>query len=666
MAHAQSQAPVANHRAARPAAPLDGLTVRALVLSLAFTVVCSFWIGQAEVVTFFCQITESVPPIPAVAVIILLVLVNPFLRRIWSRLSLRRGEILLIYAFMTITATLAGPGIARFFINTIPVLFYFDTPENAFAEYRQFLPDWMVPHDLEVIRQLYEGSPGGKIPWDAWWLPLSAWMLFYLALFVALLCIMALFHRQWTEREKLTYPLLYLPLELTAEEDPSRLAGAFFRNRTMWVGFSLAALYNVVNIINAYNPAVKSLGKFYDVGALLTEHPLTALRPLVFHYRPDMVGFGYLVSTEVAMSVTIFYLLFKLESLGAAILGYTKAGFPFQQEQGIGAYVAVAAFLVWVARRHLKNVVLGAFASRTEQRDAADPMSHRTAIIGLLVASAITLAWTGRAGMAAWMWLLYYALILAVALVYSRIRAEVGVPQIWMFPYYQSYKAIKFTLGSKALRVGGSWSTLTVLTTLVTLSRGYFQSLQGYQIESFRLAELGAVRGRSMSWMLILALLVGMATAWWLHLSSYYEYGAGGVRALEGWGSGLAKQQYTELTSYAEAPVGRDMPRTVAAGFGLVFAGLLTVMRVLFLRFPLHPLAYCMTASYGELIWASFLIVWIVKTLVFKLGGMRAYRRFIPGFIGLALGHFFTAGVAYGLVGAYGNEAFRRYRVWFG
>jgi hypothetical protein len=666
MAQAQPAPLTQDTPAASQTTPVSGLTVRALVLSVLFTIVCSFWIGQAEVVTFFCQITESVPPIPAVAVIILLVLVNPFLRRLWCRLSLRRGEILLIYAFMTVTATIAGPGIARFFVNTIPVLFYFDTPENAFAEYRQHLPEWMVPHDLEVVRQFYEGAPGGRIPWDAWWLPLSAWMLFYLALFVALLCIMALFHRQWTEREKLTYPLLYLPLELTAVEDPSHLVSAFFRNRTMWIGFSVAAIYNVVNIINAYNPAVKSLGKEYDLGALLTEHPLTALRPLVFHYRPDMVGFGYLVSTEVAMSVVVFYLLFKLESLGAAMLGYTKAGFPFQQEQGIGAYVAVAAFVVWVARGHLKSAFAEGLSTQREPHDPSKPMSYRTAIIGLIVASAITFAWTARAGMAAWVWLVYYVLILAVALVYSRIRAEVGVPQIWMFPYYQSYKAIKFTLGSKALRVGGSWSSLTVLTTLVILSRGYFQSLQGYQIESFRLAELGGIRGRSMSWALILALIVGLAAAWWLHLSSYYEYGAGGVRALEGWGSGLAKQQYTELTGYAEAPAARDMPRTVAAGFGLVFAGVLTVMRVLFLRFPLHPLAYCMTASYGELIWASFLIVWIAKALVFKLGGMRAYRRFIPGFIGLALGHFFTAGVAYGLVGAYGSEAFRRYRVWFG
>jgi Family of unknown function (DUF6785)/Domain of unknown function (DUF6784) len=647
-------------------APWVGLTVRALALAVLLTLLCALWVDQAEVVTFFCQITESVPPIPAIAVIIALVLLNPFLSRVWRRLALRRGEILLVYAFLTVTMTLPGCGIARFFLNTVPVLFYFDTPENRFAEYRQYLPQWMVPHDSEVMRQLYEGSPGGRIPWGSWWLPLTMWMIFYLALFAAMLCLMAALRRQWSEREKLTYPLLYLPLDLASEEQPRGLVPEFLRNRVMWVGFGVAAIYNLLNIVNAYNPAVKCLGKYYDLGALFTEHPYTALRPLVFHYRPDMVGFGYLVSTEVAMSVGAFYLLSKLESLGAAMMGYTKAGFPFEQEQGIGAYVAMAIFLVWVARRHLADVIGKAFGRGRDALDEDEPMSYRTAVFGFLAATAVGMAWTARAGMAQWVWLLYYALILAVALVYARIRAEVGVPQIWMFPYYQTYKVIKFTLGSELLRVGGSWRTLTVLTTLVPLSRGYFQSLQGYQTEAFRLAELGGVRPRSMSRALVMSLVVGMAVAWWLHLRSYYEYGAGGVRALEGWGAGLAKEQYTELTGYADAPGVRDVPRTLAAALGFGFAGLLTIARLIFLRFPLHPLAYCMTTSYGELIWGSFVLVWLVKSAVFKVGGMRTYRRLIPGFIGLALGHFFTSGVLYGLVGAYGDESFRRYQIWFG
>ena len=95
-------------------------------------------------------------------------------------------------------------------------------------------------------------------------------------------------------------------------------------------------------------------------------------------------------------------------------------------------------------------------------------------------------------------------------------------------------------------------------------------------------------------------------------------------------------------------------------------AAILFGVRTVFLRFPLHPLAWGMVTSYGDLIWGTFFIEWVIKSLVFKLGGMRTYRMLIPFFIGLALGHFFTAGVLYSLIGAYGPVSFQRYAVWFG
>ena len=54
------------------------------------------------------------------------------------------------------------------------------------------------------------------------------------------------------------------------------------------------------------------------------------------------------------------------------------------------------------------------------------------------------------------------------------------------------------------------------------------------------------------------------------------------------------------------------------------------------------PLDFFMT------IFGPFLLVWIVKTLILRLGGMGAYRRAIPFFLGLIIGHFFLAGLIWG------------------
>jgi hypothetical protein len=644
--------------------PLLGFTLRAALLSLGLTILASYWIDQAEVVTFFCQITEAVPAIPAVAALVALVLLNPLLSRLSRRLALDRREIIMVYLFLAVATSMAGCGIIRFWINTIPVLFYFATPENDYATFQAHIPKWWLPEDPEIIRQLYEGSPTGAIPWRPWLVPLLAWGLLYLCLWIGLLGLAAMFHRQWAEREKLTYPLLYLPLEVTSGSGGG--VGEFFRNRLMWVGFAAATVYNLTNIANAYNPGILCMGKYYDLGQLFTERPWSALRPMVLHYRPEMIGFGYLVSTEVAFSVWVLYLLLKLENFVAVLLGYDIPGMPFMQEQGIGAYIALGGIIIWVARGHLAKVVRAAFSQRSAGDEEREPLSYRLALLAAAAGFALTVAWTIYAGLAPWLAVAYLALIFLVALVYARMRAEVGVPLIWMFPYYQHFKLFLYALGPHFLYEHGGFRSLTVFATLIILSRGYYPSLQGYQIEGFKLAEEVGIRPRSMSWLLVLALIVGFYTAVWLHLRSYYEYGAGGLRALEGWGAGLAKGQYSELASYLRGFPGVDVSRSVATLAGFLMAAALFGVRTVFLRFPLHPLAWGMVTAYGDLIWGTFLIVWLVKTLVFKLGGMRAYRALIPAFIGLALGHFFTAGVLYSLIGSFGSEHFRRYAVWFG
>lgn len=644
------------------------VTWRSVLLAILFTIIASFWVNIAEVVTFFCQITEAVPAIPAVAFLIALAAVVPLIRRISKRWALTRTEILSIYVFLTVSTSMAGCGIIRFFINTIPVLFYFETPENDFASYQRFMPNWMVPHNKEVIRQLYEGSATGAVPWQPWIVPIAAWLLFFLAVWVALMALTVMFRRQWSEKEKLVYPLLYLPMEVTEGIDGSTLITSFFRNNIMWIGFGLAFLYNIGNILNAYNPSFMALGKYYDIGRLFTERPLSALQPIQLHYRPEMIGFGYLVSTEVAFSVWVFYVLLKLETLFTAMAGVQIAGFPFAQEQSLGAFVAMAGMLAWIGRSHIADVFRKAFTGDPSIKDDDEPMSYRMTVFGGALALAITIGWMVAAGMTLWLAVLYLFLILAVALVYTRIRAEIGVPLIWMFPYYQQYKVIKYLLGSRALLSGGEWRSATIFTTLVFMSRGYYPSLMGYQAEGFRLASENGIKPKHMSWNLVAALGVGFIAAMCLHLRSYYAYGAGGIGSLEGWGAGFAKTEYTELTGWAKAASSPDVPRILATGSGFLIAAALTGIRMVFLKFPLHPLAFCMTTAYGDLIWGTFFLVWLIKTLVFKLGGMKTYRQLIPGFMGLALGHFFTAGIVYSLIGSSGSapDWVRRYSVFFG
>src|SRR5438552_12722045 len=108
-------------RAGSASTPI-GLSVRTWVVALALTGLCGWWVCQAEILTLACQITESVPAIPGLASLVLLLILNPLLARLpgtyrpsWLR-PFGRAELLIIFLFVTVASSMMGVGVMRFLI----------------------------------------------------------------------------------------------------------------------------------------------------------------------------------------------------------------------------------------------------------------------------------------------------------------------------------------------------------------------------------------------------------------------------------------------------------------------------------------------------------------------------------------------------------------------
>jgi len=659
---------------------LYGLSWRAVVLAGLFLVLSLIWIKIAGLVGHGAQLGESVPVVPAVGALLVLTLLLPLFRLLPRWLRLTRPGVLLIYAFLAVAVSMSSVGVARMLFPNSTALFYFDTTENNFSEFQQYIPKWLIPgQDPEIIRQMYEATdneptdvPGWVVswlvvPWSAWLVPLTMWTLLLLAAFIAMMSLMTMFRRQWVERERLTFPIVHLVMEMSGGDQPAT-ALSFFKNSAMWVGFGIAALYNVMNILNAWNPAVPAMGRQYDLGALFTERPWSAIQPLGIAWRPENIGLGYLVPTEITLSVWVFYLLLRLANVMATAIGYEPAGFPYVQEQSFGAYLALGVFLIFVAREHLRHVWRRGILGDRSVEDSAEPMSYRGALIGLVIGVGGMMWWALAAGMAWWTAGIYFFLFLLFALVYARARAEAGAAMVWLFPFYQHKKMMIYVGGSEVFYRHGGWSNLTIFSLLMFLSRGYFQSMMAYQIEATRIAEVGHIRQRVMTWWLVAALVLGLAGAYVIHLQAYYMHGANileGGTTQGGYRTRLAVTEYEELSSFMRGHTEPDRGRTGAAVAGVLVTTALIGLRTVFLRFPLHPLGYAMVTAYGGPLWGPFFIVWVVKTLVLRLGGMGMYRRLIPFFLGIVVGHFFTAGLVWGWLSII-NEMYRRYVVHFG
>lgn len=685
----------------RSVAPADrspkrsGTTLwKPLLVGIGLTSLINLWVLQAELVSGSAYISAGTPPVTAIFAVVLVALLVPFLARLHPRLALSRVQVLLVYIFLTFSVPFASFGGVRAFFPCLTALGYFATPGNQFERYWSYLPAWLVPKQPDLIRQYYEGSDDGRVPWAAWAEPLLLWALFFLALFFTVLGLMMLLRRQWIAVERLTFPLLYLPLQITAglgrgpTGDASPVA-LFFRNPLMWLGFSVGFLYNLSNILHAFNPAVPAIPPWYNLGQIFTEKPLDALQPLTFDLMPHAIGLGYLMPLEIAFSVWVFYFALKALNVTARIVGYERAGFPFYHAQSEGAYLALGLVLLWMARRSLGAGRKGNEGTEGERGGAkwweggvvgtASPANlscgfclERWAGSIFALGLASLLVWSVQAGMSLSLATLYFVVILLFVLVYARIRAEAGPPFVWLYPYGGQKDVLTNVLGSPGLLAVGGVRSLTLLSTFSWLARHYLPVGMGaYTMDGFKLAQETNESPHRLSLALALAVLVGFACASWSHLSAYYRYGANiveGASGLADYRTAVAVDDYATMSRAVQQPTPPDLLKVMFTALGFGVAVGLSFLRFRFLRFPLHPLGYVIGTAYESHspYWGPFFLVWLLKLTILRLGGARLYKQLIPAFLGLALGHFLVAGVGWGTLSLFINpDVARRYRAAF-
>ena len=609
------------------------------------------------------QISESVPAIPALGALLFLLALNPLLRAVRRGCELSQVEILTIYTFVAIAISMAGVGVIRYWLASVTYPFYFARPENDLASLQRYIPDWMAPHSAGLIEGIYMGS--GPVPWGVWLVPLLAWSGFFAAFWSAMLCMMVLVRRRWLQEERLSFPIVELALEMT---DPTRGRATrrpFFLNPIMWVGFGLTFVFNLINMLHAFYPSLPGIEWWISAGPSGLGMPWSSVFPVTVVIAPLLIGFGFLVSTEISFSIWFFFLVYKLEGLVAASYGYASADLPYPQEQSIGAFLVLGVGLLWAARGSVRQAFAELIGRARSPGDPSAPFALRWALVGLVVSSLLVFWFCHMAGLAAWVAIAYLVILGLVAVVCARIRAEAGMPLVWAFPFWMQKKVLIYTLGTELFMQGGRPATLTMLALLAFLSRGYFPSLIGYQVDSFKTAEQTRMKTSHMAVVVMLALIVGLGVAYYFHLVPYYQYGAVHLRG-EIWGTSLAESDFGEVMSAVRAPIPRDLARIIATGWGVAATGGLLWLRQSLGAFPLHPLGFAVATAYGDLVWFPFLVVWLCKVLILRYGGIKLYRSAIPGFLGFALGHVFAAGVLWGLIGAAFPRVVTGYAVWFG
>mgnify|MGYP000026494320 CR=1 FL=1 len=624
---------VAPHRSpAEAPARLPCYGLRAILLAGLLTPVCAYWAAEQIVDVIHSLL---IPPLSCVLVLIAL---NAAVARAWPRIALTTTELVILYGMLQASTAIASewmwvihPLIASFAL--------FEGRNSRFTELiLPHVPDFLFFKSDDVPR-LADYRTGGYNPFDPrdlalilrqlpfWAEPIFWWTLLVTLVCGAMLCINVLMRQQWTEREKLSFPLIQLPLAMT-QGGPG-----FWRNRAMWGGFLAVFAIDLLNGFAFLYPALPSIPVRFlgDVQRAFPDPPFNAIGWTPIGLFPWIVGLCIFLPTDLMFSVIFFFVARKTMQVIAASMGYPQGVFgggglvpspPYFSEQSWGAFLGLFVSSLWVARPYLREV------ARDIVRGTRCPeggISRRWAFAGL-VACLVGLGWFGERCKLPFLYVVFYlSLFLAFSVALTRMRAQLGPPTHEMAFMGPNQLLADFN-GTQGVPAPLIARTVSIFHFTNRIHRTHPMPSQ---LELMRLGERTLTSQKVIFFAILLAIVWGSVSG---HLT-------GMLRAFR-WG---ARYAGSDVANVVHEFVNRPrLPNPTAMGFVGIGAGVVFALNFLRFRipgFPLHPMGYALTMNFGvDYYWFGMLIAWAIKAGVQRYAGLKGYQKLHAVALGVILG----------------------------
>ena len=613
---------------------------RAWILGSLLIPVNCYWIIQTEHMRLAGGPTAFSFFFNAIFTLLVLFLLNLGLRRFAPNVAFDNRELLTIYILVNMASAICSVSMLPLVLPGISYAFWGATPENEWQElFHRYIPRWLAVDDLSVLKGYYHGEATFYTAKNlkAWVTPLLWWSFFAFVLIFVMLCINVIVRRQWIEKEKLSYPIAEIPLNLVRPDSYSRL---------VWIGVIIGVVINVINGIHFMYPAFPGLTfvKRRHIGHIFASKPWTALRAMRISLIPSIIGLSFFMPLDLLFSCWFFYFYWQFMRVLGALAGWRTypgyGAFPYIVQESVGAYLAILVVAIWLGRRHFFQTVKRIFARDSGADDMTDaPMSYRMAWLGIIGGTCILVLFSGIAGMSIKVAIFFFLFYYAVSTAVTRLRAEVGFP-LHDVHFGGPVQMITSSFGAANLSRG----TLGSLPLFWFISRAFTSQTMPHQLEGFRMSERIGMSSRRTVWSMMIGCAVGIVATLWLLLQVSYQVGIDNMPypAL----SLYAREPWRYLQQWILNPTGVDYSHIGLIGLGFANALFMSIMRMRFLWWPLHPIGYAVAGSYGmSFLWSCMLAGWIIKWTILRYGGIRRYRQAVPLFLGLVLGELSVAAI---------------------
>jgi len=621
-----------------------------VVVGLLGSVAACFVVVWAELVTKTIQIAICQFAPAAIGILLFILLVNLALSSLWRHLGLKPHEIAYVYLMILVTALTVSRGLLERWIPSLIAVNYFATPANHWEDlFFRHIPAWSVPWDPKgepqqyVVRAFYEGlRPGQELPWRPWIAPLCNWLIVVGAFLLAYLAMASLLRRQWVDNEKLTFPLVQLPVELARD---TALGHQFFRNKLMWIGFALPTFIFTLNGLHGLYPGIPQIAVQYPLGSFLASlgRPWSDANITTAYFSLAAVGFAYFLPTQLLFSLWFFYLLVRAENVAFSAFGASFEAMPLYPTsiwngyQVAGAYIVLAAYLVRSALPHFREMWHRALKGDPPDQ-ARELMSARASFLSLGLSTIVAIVWFVQFGMTPAMAIIeVFVFLFVIVLIMARSVSEAGM--LMTETSFRPVDLVRLVTTRSALGASN-------LTALSMADAVFTRDLRGNLVSTFldglkMSDELGFDR-RHLLGVVVTGLLVALTVGGTLHL--YFPYHIGAINMYTYGYQGNALWGFQYFQSALVQPDQYDARLPVFFASGVLVTLFLAYMRTIYTWWPLYPLGFALSGSWSMIVfWCPMLVAWLVKSAIMKYGGWRTYSLLRPFFLGLILGEFSQA-----------------------
>ncbi len=672
----------------------SGLTLKSLVIGITLVVLVTF------LSTTIGSLVPGLSPPPAYAdvmigllqsllmPIFLIFLVLVIMNLLPSRLRLTAQEYAIIYSMV-----LLGMGwgvISSFWLAQAMGLSYVPGLKATFA---QWTPDFWTPRSPLVLRGAFLG--GAQLPLDVWLIPLFFWISLGLSWSFFLYFLGLIFRKQMIETEKLPFPLATFPIELTKSGtgSPKRPFFSYLKRPLFVIGFIVGFVFVFPDIINEImqkeflfslraNAFVDWLApdrfpelKYALKGAVV----YTGLTPLMF-------ALVYFLPGDILLTqwVTFIFFMFILPIVDVNFLNpgrWREGALPYSESMAwdmsispmygvwrtecltlIGGLLGLALFFLVFNWRYVLGTIKAIVRPQPE-KEATEPISYRWMWILTLVSLATFISLIIASGVPTSVAMVAIVLLLGISIGGVMVRASAGgaLPQ-YSFPgasiggesnqlfsaavLYDTGGAFGF-FNTRPSPTGTQACFATIQTAMVTQGFVLGWSPLVLGLESYKIGSDLKTKTKGLLVSHVLAIVIAVCLAFPLTLWAFYTFGLGekgamyihnrGVRLnyAEGMTSGLTSQ----YTTIGPTQVALSSPYVYQTIIGMVITGVLMYLHMAYPKFPFNPIGYVLGGSFFTYQWwTAFFVAWLVKTIIFRIGGAKLYERSVPFVVGIMAG----------------------------